>query len=415
MTAGPLRRFVRLSLLSAVVFVVGPRPRPAAAVELDLAGFLSRFAASDPVAAVAAGTLRAAEADVAVAGTRPNPGISWQRAHIDPAGEGAPEDDLVLTVPLDLFDPTGRRESAVAAATAGLEAARARTVFDGLESRAAAAVRYFEVVHRCARAASATTAATGLAKMAADVRARANAGDVAPYDAERLEIEAATVVDDGALDAAACQAGRRALGRAIGEASVEPTTPLLPPATGPVVFDVGATVASHPRVVAARAEVRAAERSVERARAGWFPELRFSAGARRAESAYGYVAGVDLDLPLSERSPGETPVAAAGLVRATAEVRRVERTVAMEVERTSAELEARRGALARATERLPRVEALLPRALSAWQAGERPIAELLDAWHLTHEARLRVLDSGHAARQAMLEHLHASGRAPEEM
>lgn len=404
-----------LPLLVATVLV----PRGANAEELvevvDEATVVNTVERSDPRVERIAAEVDAAAANVRVARIRPEPRIAADREQVFPSGGGGATNYLRVVLPLDL---SGRRQRTVAAATTNVEATRAQgendrfaVVLEGLRV-------FRETEYRRLRLAMMTGERAALVRAVDIVGKRAKAGEASGYDQQRLQIEL-TAYDDAIASAAIeLRASQRRLATLIGRPGnrVDAAGDLLPGA-------VTALDALLPDALARRGDYRAAKLRVdaatqERSAASrTWPTFEITAGAMSAdvgtETAFGYVAGLSLNLPIFDRGGAGRARADAARRAATADVKLLERQVPDAI-RTAHETWTARIAQAKAyqTVQLARIDQLLRSAETGYREGGGSIVELLDAYRSARESRLRELELRRDASLAELDLWLALGRRP---
>ena len=386
---------VRLFLLSVVVGGLHRAARADEPATLDEATFVARVAAATPALALADADVAIERAGVIAAGVRPRPSLSIEREEVFAAGTALPEHTLRLDWPVEIGGRRGHHLDAARLAVSAVEADGRRTHHDVLAAAlvafdAAAAARAVVDVLRQAR--------IELVRVVDVVRSRAGAGDAAGYDLRRLEVELG-MFDADLGDAEADLAARRLdLGALVGE----PGTP----------FDAGTAAASPPAQIATRSDivaagmrVRSATAMATAARRTWLSQITFSVGVRTAdlgsETAWGYVAGISLDLPTSDPHAAERvrSIGEAARWRAYQTAIEVEATAAIARART--ELERRHAQQAtHAAGPLATIAALVPQAELAYREGDRPIGELLDVHRVAREVRLQAVAIDAAVRRA---------------
>jgi cobalt-zinc-cadmium efflux system outer membrane protein len=411
-----------LSIVVALLFVPQPPARAALSAApdpdppaLDRAAFVERVLAAHPALAVLAARVEAARAEVAGRRVRPNPRLSYGREEVFRAGDGWPEDVVQLEWPIDVSGRRGLRVeaalTAVEAEQAEVDRARLLLLVDALETYDdAARARRVLAVLRETRAP--------LAAALAAIEKRAAAGEVAAYDAARLELEVAAYDDRIAETATGVTALQRAAALLTGDpdGTWTPADPLDPPAPpGDVEALVAAAVTTRDDLRSARLRVAAAEQAGRAADRAWVPTPVVTGGFKAVDlgpgTGFGYVVGLGLDLPIFDRGQGERAAADADRSLAAAEARFLVQRVPADVRSAHAVLE-RRTAQVRQFEQtqLPRLDGVLRAADLSYREGERPIGELLDAHRAAREARLRAIDLRWAARRAELALWAALGR-----
>jgi cobalt-zinc-cadmium efflux system outer membrane protein len=188
-------------------------PSSASVPSLDEAQLLARLEA-DPRRAWLAAELAAAEAEVAAAAARPNPGVDYQREALRSDG-GLAQDALRISLPLEL---SGRRAARHAAARAEAQAvaAEGEAASFGLTIQALRAFRLARYQRARSELLSAERAA--LAGAVEIVRKRSAAGATSGYDLQRIELELVGYDDAIAAAEAELEAARAELGVWAGEA-----------------------------------------------------------------------------------------------------------------------------------------------------------------------------------------------------
>ncbi len=408
-----------LALPSAAALAQPPPapPAPPEAPEITLADLLQRQPAEDPRFAALEATIQAARAEVEAAGVLPNPTVSYDREEVFDDGQGYSDDFLRAGLPIEL---SGRRGLRRAAARATLAATEQQAEAARLALRAEATAAWLAAAASRDRLEALTQGRGAFAETVDRARRLVAGGEASAYDLERLEAELGAFDVRIARAAADLAADRVALGLVLGRPApgLEAAGEL---AEGSPPEDVDALVAAaleaRPDRRALRERRNRAERELEAARRAWIPDLVVSAGAKSSDlgdgTAWGYTAGVSVEVPLFDRGQADRARAQAALASLAAEEQVLERQITGQVRAAHATL-IQRAALTRtfAEGRLPRLEALAARAEAAWREGERPIAELLDVHRTLVEARLDLLALRRAAAEARLDLFRATARSP---
>ena len=233
------------------------------------------------------------------------------------------------------------------------------------------------------------------AKLRDSGRSRASAGDASGYDLTRIEVELSSLdalIADVERDLTKSQFD---LGLMVGS----PGTRLY--ATDDLSLQGLTAIASYQTdkqdvatIEAARARVSQHSLALDAAGSGWVPSLTLTGGVKTApysgDTAWGYVTGVALTLPIFGFGQAEKQISEAALRRARgyllAAEHQTKTRVAMAQESFNQSLQQ---ATTFERDQTPRLELLLRRAEVSYREGERPVFELLDA-HRTHrEVRLR--------------------------
>ena len=401
---------LRPCLLLTIVAALGPGL--AGAQPLDEATYVARAVAADPRPGIAAADEREARAEALERGLRANPELVADREHVLGDG-GEVEHVLALEVPLDL---SGRRGRRVAAARARADAARAGGEATEVDVALDAMSAYREASFRRARAALLEQGHGELERAVEIVRARVGAGDAAPYELERAELELVEYDDELAAAVLARDAAERALGARVGMEQVETAGDVpLPdePAAADALLERAAGRADVERL---RHLGRAAD--AERAAAGraWIPDVLVRGGAKSLSAAdetrWGYVVGIGIELPIFGRAAPARARAAAERQRVDAAQRGLSGRTAARIAAARAELVRWRELAARTTEaRGQRIAALITASEAAYREGGT-LVELLDAYRMRRRAQLTALEQRHQARTAEVDLWRAIGRRP---
>lgn len=381
-----------MSSLCSVVLVFASAAVPPTGPVIDEDSFVVPVLEGSSAQRLITEPLRRAEAALARAGTAQNPRIEAVRE--------APEDTSTqTTVALAWVPPLdGRRGLAVAAAREGVEAARARTDLAqralALELRQAFADWALSTALRDALAGQADAVAT----LAAQVSARARAGEESGLAARRLALAEAELRADLA-EAEAAAARARAVARAW-RPDLDPTARPTPP---PLAPRTEGDATSPPGLEALRRDTEQARLEERLSRRFWtFPELQvgWQRLAVPGGTVSGPVLGAGLVVPLFDRNRGVRLEATAR--REAAEARLSLQTARLEAQLAGAQ-EAHAGLVAAANE-AQRVAGdagqVVAAASAAFRAGEATVTDLVDTLRSAHEAQTRALDLYAAALAA---------------
>jgi cobalt-zinc-cadmium efflux system outer membrane protein len=358
-----------------------------------------------------------AAANVKVAGLFANPAFSYNREEVFLDGRAFPENYMQAELSLDI---SGRRGLRVEGEKLGLQAARASST----RSRASLLIHALDVYWAAARARQNVrilqAERDSFGRVVEAVRSRASAGETSGYDLGRLELEVASVEDLVAEADRDLDAWQRRLAFLTGM----PDTRLdagealsLPEDPGPVEPLLEQALEARMDYQAARLQAAQAEREISAAGRGWVPTLVLSGGAKsvRVEerTAWGYLAGLSLGVPLFDHGQGESARAHARLKQSKAVQRSIEAQVRSEVLTTHGALVRSRAQAERFDRvQLPRVDQLVRRAEISYREGERPVFELLDAYRTTRAIRLRQIELKEKARLAENGLARATGQIP---
>ena len=405
-------------LLTVVAIVVWPAPSRAedAPAVVDESTLIRAIETSDPRLERIEAEVDAAAANVTAAGIRPEPRLGADREEVFPSGGGVATNYLRLVVPLDL---SGRRGRNVAAAKDAVGAARAQGdldrfafVVDGL--RVFRATEYLRL-----RVALMTDERAALVRAVDIVGKRAKAGEASGYDQQRLQIELTGYDDTIASATIELRASQRRLamllGRggarvdAAGDLALGTVVPLEPLVRGALTAR-GDYRASKLRLAAANKEQASASRT-------WVPSFELTAGGMSqdvgSDQAFGYVAGLSLNLPIFDRGSAAGARADAARRAAAADAKVLERQVP-EAIRIAHEVWTARIEQAKTFQatQLTRIEQLLRSAETAYREGGGTIVELLDGYRTARDARLRELELRRDASLAEADLWLAVGRRP---
>ena len=320
----------------------------------------------------------------------PNPAVMYSRE-----GAGFTE-FLQIEQPLSLFGARAALSRAGVAATAAAEAGRDARLW-ALRAEAAAAVA--RLTSAQARLDAARSHTRRVERLIEILRTREREGEGSRFDRLRAEHElrdTRQLATSAAVDAAEARAAVAAmLPRDLTVTRIQIT----PAASAqPAAAPVEALVA---RALSARAELRALERSVERAglesvaaRRARLPVPSLFGGLKRADHESGRgsggVFGVSVSLPLFDTGGREVARWQAERSRAEAEHASIEHQIRSEIDHASEALALHQAALSDdaegAGDELTRIAEV------AYREGEMGILELLDAVRTASRARLRSIE-----------------------
>jgi cobalt-zinc-cadmium efflux system outer membrane protein len=376
-----MRAFVAAPVAALLLAVQVGAQEPQIVTEAE---FLAPVAAAHPARVALRQELAEAEAAALAARALPNPELG---AHREAPGT---VEQLDLTLSWRPPDP-GRRRLSQAAASAGIEAARARLAVDRMALRAAMREAY-------ARWAVATAASEGLKRQVSQVdalarreRERAAAGESSGLDARRLGLAAS----GASAELARAEADRlRARGAARAWRPDLPVdaVPELPPLPEPA----SAPTTDHPRLAALRADLEAAQLA-ERlaARIVEMPEV--VGGWQRQDlgidvAIEGPIVGVAWPLPLFDRRRGERAAARARVEALEARLTLAEREVAAaRASGLAAYSHLRAGATA-AREAAADSPGVVAAARASFWAGETGLTDLLETLRSATAAEIAALE-----------------------
>jgi outer membrane protein, heavy metal efflux system len=412
---------MRLHLLSPVVALVLSssiaRADDAVGV-VDEAAVIKTIETTDPRIERIAAEVDVAASNVRAARIRPEPRIAADREEVFPDEGGLATNYLRLVIPIDL---SGRRGKLVEGAEASVRAARAQGEFSRWRLVIDALRVFRETEYLRLRVALMTAERSALVRAVEIVGKRAKAGEASGYDQQRLQLELGGYDDAITSATIDLRASQRRLATLLGRSNARVD------AAGDLSLGVPAAIgALLPDALQRRGDYRAAKERIaaadaERVAAGRLkvPTFELTAGGMSSDvgtdggTAYGYVAGLALTLPIFDRGNAANARAHADRRSAVADAKLIERQVPEAIraahETWSARVEQTR---AFQTTQLARLEQLLKSAETGYREGGGTIVELLDAYRASREARLRELELRRDASLAELDLWLALGRRP---
>jgi outer membrane protein TolC len=363
--------------------------------------FLAILTESHPAVVARRGDVAAAQADVLAASTLANPGLDVVREA--PSGGGS-QVDLTFSWAL----PRSSRKLEILAAEHDVEAAVARLEGDVLSLRRTLRRVYADWAVATARGKRLATQQSRILKLADRERARAERGESSQLEVHRLDLAVAGLA---ARRARAEAEALKAYARVRGWAPDLPAdaTPILPSLPPPADVD-----GSHPRLLAAAAELLAAE-SAQAASRRFLESPEVVVGWQRqdvgVESVEGPLLGLTWSLPLFRRNQAESARAGARAVAARARLERVRQEI--EAERAGAVAAYRLLAVATAevAVSLEGNEKMLAGAVAAFHHGEASLTDLLETLRSMAESEMTALDLQEAALAAHRDLESLAGRS----
>lgn len=383
--------------------VTPPQAETAAtSISLDAALALAENTNIDVIRARLA--MKAAQANLRIADTAPNPVFSVNAVQIRPSQIGAlPYGQLVDTVArIDLpLERGGKRRARTAAANALVTAAQDDLGSARRDMREAVYDAYFDLKAAEGR----VKILQGIARSYADGMVLAGkqqrAGALSNGDLARQNVEAARARTDAIQSITQWHAAQLTLGTLIGQ---ETQSDMLATAAEWPVPDtpkeqMADLIAMHrPDVLAAQARTEAARRNLDGARALRHPDVTVGVQYERAGGDIGagnsVGLGVSLPLPVRNRYVGEGEAAATALVQAEAEERKA-------ISVATADIMIARQALQESTDRrrefdetqLPAARKAAEVAEFAYAHGATSLIELLDARRSLRAVELGAIDA----------------------
>ncbi len=352
--------------------------------------------------------IAAAEAEIATAsGVRrqaavlANPEFAWERE--DP-GVAPSQDTWRLSWRL----PFDGRQHRVAAADAAVAAARSELVGARLAVRLEMRALFGAWYLAAERAAVRQSHLERMRRLASWLRARAEEGEAAGIEVQRLALEVEVLRQDAATAHAEARARRAAAAAWSGllSAAVTPARPPLPkPPTNADVRDRADLTALAHRAAQAEAQHRVQQRTLEppEISAGW---LKIRDGL---QSFDGPVLAISWPLPVFDRNQGTRQAAAASAERARSELELARKRAAQDAHAALASYSELYNAVdsagSNAETDVADIADVVDTVLAAFEAGEASLTDVLDTSRATHDVEI--------ARLQLLEHTLAAERQLE--
>jgi cobalt-zinc-cadmium efflux system outer membrane protein len=328
----------------------------------------------------------------------PNPAVTYTRE-----GAGFTE-FLQVEQAVPAFGVRAALSRAGVAATAAAEAARDARLWT-LRADAAAAVARLAAAQ--ARLGAAEVHARDAERLIDILRAREREGEGSRFDRLRAEQE---LRDTRVIATSAAVAAADARGSVTAMLPPDVTVARIAPPAAPTQMPAS-TETLMTRAVSSRAELRAMQRSAERAdlesdaaRRARLPAATLSAGLKRADDdsgrRHGGVFGVSVSLPVFDAGGRQAARWAAERDRVVAERASIEHQIRSDITRAAEALALRQAAVSGDADAAGDV--LTRIAEVAYREGEVGILELLDAFRTASRARLRSIDLRLDARLAQI-------------
>lgn len=365
-------------------------PSPVFTLTLDDA--LARASAGSFSLSAAGSEVEAADGAVIQAGVRPNPELA---TFVEDTRRESRSTTAQFNIPVELG---GKRAARMSASELGRDVARAQLNAARSHLRADVIGAFFEVLIAQERVklnrASVSLAAQGVLIAGR----RVEAGKISPVEELRARVEQANAELAVAEAAAALESAKYGLTALWGAtpivfAQVQGDLDTLP--QRPALELLLQELAGAPDLLASRLEWDRRRAMIEVERSKRYPDVTFTAGAKRNNElgVTQAIVGIAIPLPVFDRNQGNLYEAfkradkaeydyQAGLVRLGANLRRAANDLA--VSRTSAQT--LRAAI------LPAAEQAFDAASRGFEAGKFNFLEVLDAQRTLFQARLRYLD-----------------------
>jgi cobalt-zinc-cadmium efflux system outer membrane protein len=371
---------------------------------------------SAPRLAESDANVRAAEGQTVQAALRPNPSIVLEAENIgrnsQRDGPSLAQNTLSVAEALEIG---GKRPARIAAAGAGLDAARAQReqmrtdfAFDLAQAYMTAELaqkRLDLAMEALSRAQEDERVARALvsAGREADLRSvQANAATTAA----QADLESARADVTEALVRLAGLVGVREPYSGVGQSLLDMAGALKPPPIKPT--------AAFPAVLAAEAARNAAVQRIKVERTRAIPDVTVSLGARRfpGENATAVVAGLSVPLPLFNNNSGAIATASAELSAADARLNSIRLNAEADWRSASSQALAADRRLSATTTAEAAANEAYRLARIGYDVGRTPLAELLTARRNLTEAQLRGLDARVARIRAEAIIARLMGRIP---
>lgn len=380
-----MRFRLRLSLLSSLLFASASL----CAAPLTLQQAETQLLQSNHAVTAARRALEGATADITIAGQAPNPIVSYSGTNYSPrsglGGGSLGDKRLDQTVSIQQQIERGnRRELRRTSAEALEQAARADYADVRRQQRLALHQAWFDWLAAAEKKRLLGETADLYKRGMVATNLRLRLGDIARVEASRLSIEALRAENEARSAAAEYEKARADVAFLLGNSDPKTLEPVVEwpelqkPASAP-----GQALDARPDVRAANSRVQANDRRRELARSLTTRDITLGAQVERDPATIsGVTYGLTVSVPLFVRYgyEGEKARAESDYYAALEDGERVRQSVAVEIDRARADLDA-------ATERLQRIESeTLPQAREvgaasefAYKKGALNLTDLLDA------------------------------------
>lgn len=417
-----MHRFIAAALAAsscASIAQAQTSPPALAGGSLSLEEALRQAGAASPSTDVAAAGVRAADANRAVAGLRPNPEISVETENVTGTGPyrgfNQAETTVGFALPIELG---GKRSARIAVADARGTRARLETAIALADLRLRVTQAYIEAVTAERRlevaGEQARIADEGL-RVAAD---RVMVGASSPIDEQRaavLQINARTALERARREV---ETTREILAELLGQPVSGPLDTAWferTAAYGPVAaIDLDGTLA----LAAATADVTTADAQVRLARSQRIPDVTLSAGTRRYSATGDQAAVFGVSIPLPFFNNGSAAVSVARAERDQADARRRLATLDAGQAIARAQADVANAEAAARSANGPALAAALEAARIArtgYGAGKFSQLELLDAERTLAETRAAAIEALAAYHDAQARLRRLTSPAPVDL
>lgn len=357
--------------------------------------------------------VKAAQANLRIADTAPNPNLNLNAVQIRPSQIGVlPANRLVDTiVSVDLpLERGGKRRARVGQAQALIDAAHGDLSSARRDMREAVFDAYYDLKAAEQRADLLAATAGSYAESQRLARTQLRAGSLPGGDLATQEVEASRAATDAAQALIDLHAARLALAILIGRDTsadaihTNAQWPDGPPAANDTPAELLAM--QRPDVLAAQARVDAARRNLDSAHAQRHPDVTVSAQYERSPDPLGVGNsvgfGVSVPLPIRNGYSGEVDAASTALTQAETEVRKA-------ITLATAEISIARQTLSEVTQLRDHIEQVqLPAARKAasvaefaYAHGASSLLDLLNARRSLRAVELGAIDARAAQAHAI--------------
>jgi len=414
---------MRIPLLALLAAGIVPLAVQADPVH-NLRDIAVRALQQDPRTAAAVADLDSSYAgkELARAGYRPSVEIaaSAGQARYDATHMFHPDRDpsaVGLRVDQPIHD-FGRTSSAVAAAGAQIDAARAENdavAIDVIRDAVTAALQ-LDYAHHVLD--TVTQNARVLAERLSYTRARFESGDFTKTDVAQAEARYASAQSQTQSARAQLAQAQAALQQLLGDAIDVDLADVPDPATPGSLAAALAAVAQHPQMQAATAALSSAERNVDTAHAQLRPRVDLVGEVGRdddtrfsVEATDYWTASLQVSVPLYDRGVARASIsrAEAAVRRQQAQIQTVQRNLEQHVRSEWAAFEASHSELSAAREQRVAAGVALEGMQAEVDSGLRTVVDLLDAQQDVLDASLAVLDASYREAGSAIRLLASTG------
>ncbi len=373
---------------------------PAHAGPLTFAQALDRAAAGAPSLQAAALQTEAARASARSAGALPDPklNVGVEGFPVSGPNAGRPSRDDFSDVRIGIMQDVpnmGRRQAAVAGATAAISQAEAARLVELRKVRVATALAWIDVAYAERRLAAVDQVLASLRPLWDAQPSAVAAGRQRPGQALSPVQMRATLEDRRSEQVAGLARARAELTRWTGETA--PSVVGAPPEFNPDPTALRAALETNPTLLAYRSAASRADAEVKAARAAEHPDWGWEVAYQRRDPRFGDMlsAGVTVSLPLFASTRQEPLVAArrADASRVQADREDARRGLAAQLDADLADHEMHHAQWMRATGAV--VPAATQRAdleTASYAAGTATLADVLDALNALADAKLTALE-----------------------